>query len=230
MSSSIEPARGHAHDAPSGRLDDEPHGLPDRVRDVQLVRSHPAVRRNADVDRLRLRVVRDAGGPLHDPVHADDDGRGSDRRQDVREVRVEGAARPRCLSHAPRLRSPRRGALGALAGLPGISPPRLRGRLLVRLDGEPDRRGRSARPDRRRDRDERGHANDRRRRRRTGCSEHLAATLVADGLPGEKGYTLSFAIMALALVAAVGAALAVPGRKPHRSHLVTLGEPQASVE
>jgi hypothetical protein len=58
----------------------------------------------------------------------------------------------------------------------------------------------------------------------------LAATLVADGLPGEKGYTLSFAIMALALVAAVGAALAVPGRKPHRSHLVTLGEPRASVE
>ena len=40
----------------------------------------------------------------------------------------------------------------------------------------------------------------------------LAATAVADGLPGENGYTLSFAVMALALVAAVGAALAVPGR------------------
>ena len=58
----------------------------------------------------------------------------------------------------------------------------------------------------------------------------LAATLVADGLPGENGYTLSFAIMALALVAAVGAALAVPGRKGYRSHVVPLGEPQPSAE
>ena len=58
----------------------------------------------------------------------------------------------------------------------------------------------------------------------------LAATLVADGLPGENGYTLSFAIMALALVAAVGAALAVPGRKAYRSHVVALGEPQPSAD
>jgi len=58
----------------------------------------------------------------------------------------------------------------------------------------------------------------------------LAATLVADGLPGESGYTLSFAIMALALVAAVGAALAVPGRKAYRSHVVALGEPQPSAD
>ena len=58
----------------------------------------------------------------------------------------------------------------------------------------------------------------------------LAATLVADGLPGESGYTLSFAIMALALLAAVGAALAVPGRKGYRSHVVPLGEPRPSAE
>ncbi len=58
----------------------------------------------------------------------------------------------------------------------------------------------------------------------------LAATIVADGLPGEDGYTLSFAIMALALAAAVGAALAVPGRKAHRAHVVALHEPQASAE
>jgi EmrB/QacA subfamily drug resistance transporter len=56
----------------------------------------------------------------------------------------------------------------------------------------------------------------------------LAATLLADGLPGENGYTLSFAIMALALLAAVGAALAVPGRNPARSHVIALREPQAS--
>jgi EmrB/QacA subfamily drug resistance transporter len=57
----------------------------------------------------------------------------------------------------------------------------------------------------------------------------LAATLVADGLPGENGYTLSFAIMAIALVGSVGTALAVPARRP-RSHVVTLGESQASIE
>ena len=58
----------------------------------------------------------------------------------------------------------------------------------------------------------------------------LAASLLADGLPGENGYTLSFAVMALALLAAVGAALAVPGRNPARSHLIRLREPQASAD
>jgi len=58
----------------------------------------------------------------------------------------------------------------------------------------------------------------------------LAATLVADGLPGESGYTLSFAIMALALVAAVGSALAVPGRSAARSQVIALREPQPSVD
>jgi MFS family permease len=57
----------------------------------------------------------------------------------------------------------------------------------------------------------------------------LAASLV-DGLPDEQGYTLSFAVMAVALAASVAASLAVPGRKPHRAHLVTLSEPSASLE
>ena len=56
----------------------------------------------------------------------------------------------------------------------------------------------------------------------------LAATAIAGGLPGEKGYTLSFAVMALALVAAVGAALAVPGRPAHRSQIIPLREPQSA--
>jgi EmrB/QacA subfamily drug resistance transporter len=58
----------------------------------------------------------------------------------------------------------------------------------------------------------------------------LAATLLADGLPGENGYTLSFAVMALALLAAVGAALAVPGRSAYRSQTIALREPQASAD
>ena len=49
-------------------------------------------------------------------------------------------------------------------------------------------------------------------------------------MPKEQGYTLSFAIMALALAAGVVASLAVPGGKPHRAHRVALAEPQASVE
>ncbi len=53
----------------------------------------------------------------------------------------------------------------------------------------------------------------------------LAASLLADGLPKERGYTLSFVIMAVALAAGVVASLAVPGRKPHRVHVVTLAEP-----
>jgi EmrB/QacA subfamily drug resistance transporter len=58
----------------------------------------------------------------------------------------------------------------------------------------------------------------------------LAASLLADGLPKERGYTLSFLIMAVALAAGVVASLAVPGRPPHRVHAVALVEPQPSTE
>ena len=54
----------------------------------------------------------------------------------------------------------------------------------------------------------------------------LAANLLADGIPKQEGYTLSFVIMAIALAAGVVASFAVPGRQPHRVHVVTLGEPQ----
>ena len=46
-----EPARRHADDATPRCVDDEPHRLPDRLRDVQLVRAHPAVRRDAHLHR-----------------------------------------------------------------------------------------------------------------------------------------------------------------------------------
>ncbi len=58
----------------------------------------------------------------------------------------------------------------------------------------------------------------------------LSASLLADGMPKEQGYTLSFTIMALALAAGVVASLAVPGGKPQRAHRVALAEPQASLE
>jgi len=57
----------------------------------------------------------------------------------------------------------------------------------------------------------------------------LSATLLADGLPSEHGYTLSFLIMAAALGASIVASLAVPARKPHPVHRVPL-EPQPSFE
>ena len=56
----------------------------------------------------------------------------------------------------------------------------------------------------------------------------LGASLLADGIPKEQGYTLSFIIMAAALAAGVVASLAVPGRQPHRAHVVTLAKPQPS--
>jgi MFS family permease len=56
----------------------------------------------------------------------------------------------------------------------------------------------------------------------------LAASIAADGLPGESGYTLSFALMAVALVGAVGAALAVPGRSAQRSQIIPLHAPQSA--
>ena len=58
----------------------------------------------------------------------------------------------------------------------------------------------------------------------------LAASILADGFPGEQGYTLSFALMALALAAAVAASLAVPGRRPQRAPLAALAESRASLE
>ena len=48
----------------------------------------------------------------------------------------------------------------------------------------------------------------------------LAASLLSDGLPSEHGYTVSFAIMALALAAGVVASLAVPGRRMHQVAVV----------
>jgi len=58
----------------------------------------------------------------------------------------------------------------------------------------------------------------------------LAANLSVSGLPLERGYTVSFVIMAVTLAAGVAASLAVPGRKAHRAHRVTLAEPTTSLE
>ena len=58
----------------------------------------------------------------------------------------------------------------------------------------------------------------------------LAASLLADGLPNERGYTLSFVIMAIALAAAVIASLAVPGGRPHALRSVTRALPEPSVD
>jgi hypothetical protein len=58
----------------------------------------------------------------------------------------------------------------------------------------------------------------------------VAASLLADGYPSEHGYTVTFTVMAVVLVASVAAALVVPGRRPHRAHAVNLGQPQGSLE
>ncbi len=58
----------------------------------------------------------------------------------------------------------------------------------------------------------------------------LAASLLADGYPSEHGYTVTFVVMAGVLAASVAASLAVPSRRAHRVHGVTLAEPQRSLE
>jgi MFS family permease len=58
----------------------------------------------------------------------------------------------------------------------------------------------------------------------------LAANLLASGVPAERGYTLSFVVMALSLAAALGASIAVPGRQPHRLRVVPLAESRAFVD
>jgi MFS family permease len=58
----------------------------------------------------------------------------------------------------------------------------------------------------------------------------LAASLLADGMPDEQGYVLSFTVMALALGACVVASIAVPGGRPYRARIVTITEPQPSTD
>jgi len=58
----------------------------------------------------------------------------------------------------------------------------------------------------------------------------LAASLAANGIPTEQGYVLSFTIMTAALGAGVVASIAVPGRRPHQARVVTITEPQPSLE
>ncbi len=47
-------------------------GLPDRLRSVQRVRTHPSVRPDPALERLWLRLVRHPIGPVSSPVDADD--------------------------------------------------------------------------------------------------------------------------------------------------------------
>ena len=54
----------------------------------------------------------------------------------------------------------------------------------------------------------------------------LAASLLADGMPDEHGYTLSFIDHGRRARGRLVASLAVPGRKPHRLHVVSAAEPQ----
>ena len=75
-----------------------------------------------------------------------------------------------------------------------------------------------------RDRHERGHADDRRRRRRPGRGEHPGREHRRRRVSRRSsGYTVSFLFMAAMLAAAVVASFAVPGRVRGRAHQVSLG-------
>ena len=57
----------------------------------------------------------------------------------------------------------------------------------------------------------------------------LASTLLASGLPAERGYTISFLVSVGVLAVGIAAALAVPGRAPRRAKVLAAG-PTLSVE
>ena len=81
-------------------------------------------------------------GLFLDPEHARDDDRQPAWWPAGREVRVEGSASRRLDHHHARVRSARRSPLSPLADLSRGAATRSRGRFRLRLDGEPDRRGR----------------------------------------------------------------------------------------
>ncbi|MFN8222161.1 MAG: MFS transporter [Gaiellales bacterium] len=59
----------------------------------------------------------------------------------------------------------------------------------------------------------------------------LAANIAADGYPAERGYTLSFALMAVAIGACLVASLAIPGgRSESAPATIIAGEPTAALE
>jgi EmrB/QacA subfamily drug resistance transporter len=58
----------------------------------------------------------------------------------------------------------------------------------------------------------------------------IAASLLANGLPRERGYTISFILCGAFLVAATVASLLVPGGKPQHRSIVKTREPQLSTE
>ena len=96
---------------------------------------------------------------------------------------------------------------------------------------EPHRRGGPARSDRRRNRHEHRHAHHRRSHRRArSWRASSRRTCSPTDSRRKQGYTLSFVLMAVALAAGIVASLAVPGRRPHRVHAVTLGDAQPSTE
>ena len=58
----------------------------------------------------------------------------------------------------------------------------------------------------------------------------IAASILASGVPREKGFTISFALMGVAMIGSIAASLAVPGRRPRRAHVVTASAAPVSVE
>ena len=165
-------ARRHADDARPRRADDKPHRAPGRVRDVRLLHPDTAVRPDPHVGRVRVRSVGDRGRALHAPLRGHDARRRPARGVARRAHRLEAPASARDRDRRRRVRLPRARPRRALVDLRRHRPARPRGRVLVRLDGEPDRRGGRPAPHGSRDRDQHDHAPDRGVDRRAGRGKH----------------------------------------------------------
>ena len=156
--------RRHDDDAHPRRLDRQRRGVPGRRGHVQLVHPHPAVRRDAGVRGLRLRVERHRGGAVPAARDARDAVRQPAGGTHDQPLRRAPAARARIAGDGPRVRVPRAGARRAVGVLRRRRAARHRHRPGLRVAREPHRRGRAPGPDGRRDRHEHRDA-DRRRLR-----------------------------------------------------------------
>ena len=224
------PARRHADDATAGSLDDEPGGLPDRVRDVQRIRAHPQFVQTPDDNGYGFgSSVTQAGlflipSTLMMLISAPFAGRLSGRY---------GSKVPLVLGSAITML-----AFVVLAVAHDAHWQVYLASLLLGIGvgfafaSMANLIVEAVRPD------QTGVATGMNAVMRTiggaiggqVAASILSATLLADGYPSEGGYTLSFTIMAAALAGSIVASLAVPARKPVRARQVSLADPQASYE
>jgi hypothetical protein len=199
-------------------MDDERRRLRHRLRDVRVVRAHPAVRADPVLGRLRLQRlghrVRALPAALR-PAHAL---RRAVQRSPGRALRIARSAGARRPVLRAELRLAGRLPRVAHRHLPRERAARTRCGTGAGGDGQPRRRGRPPGRDRRGQRHQRDHAHHRRRGRRPGGGrDRQRVDRRRRELPSESGFTGAFTMSALASLVALLVCFAIPSRAAVRA-------------